>query len=316
VGQHEHVVCLLDAFYEHGVAYFVMQRHENSLQNVIESGAYKTHQGRLPCIFRQLLLGVKHCHSVGIVHRDIKPPNVLLDAAGDVKLSDFASAAVINDDCHSCFGVVGTAAFMSPEMVSHQPYGYKTDVWSCGVTFYLLLFGGFPYGPGGLEESECMQRLAKGSVQTMQAIRLNYMGPNYIPAEGLSQPHLHVRSFVEALLSRIPKERPTAKECLRFEAIAQASSQEELDVDLSIILEEDCENWTSCDLQYNDVQSAEEAMRQLPEGVLAKGAAVRDSSSTLSTRASSSRLSTSTFNSCMSEVSDEACSRLSSRASF
>ncbi|KAH6796357.1 hypothetical protein C2S51_037343 [Perilla frutescens var. frutescens] len=102
---------------------------------------------------RQILHGLKYLHDRGVVHRDIKCANLLVDTNGLVKLADFglAKATKLND-VKSC---KGTVFWMAPEVVRSQGgYGLPADIWSLGCTVLEMLTRRFPYA-----EFECMQAL-------------------------------------------------------------------------------------------------------------------------------------------------------------
>ncbi|KAG6532047.1 phosphoenolpyruvate carboxylase kinase 2-like [Zingiber officinale] len=106
---------------------------------------------------------VAECHRRGVSHRDVKPDNVLFDAAGRLKLADFGSAECFVDadgDWVPMRGIVGTPWYVAPEVVSGREYGEKVDVWSIGVVMYMMLAGGVPpfYGDTAAETFEAVVR--------------------------------------------------------------------------------------------------------------------------------------------------------------
>ncbi|KAL9252471.1 CBL-interacting protein kinase 32-like protein [Drosera capensis] len=103
--------------------------------------------------FQQLINAVDYCHSRGVYHRDLKPENLLLDATGNLKVSDFGLSALsqqVRDDglLHtSC----GTPNYVAPEVLNDRGYdGTTADLWSCGVILFVLLAGYLPFDESNL----------------------------------------------------------------------------------------------------------------------------------------------------------------------
>ena len=88
-----------------------------------------------------------HCHRLGVCHRDLKLENLLIDANGDVRLSDFGLAATVAPDGSDLLLTrCGTPHYAAPEVLLERPYdGFQADVWSCGVILYALLCGHLPF---------------------------------------------------------------------------------------------------------------------------------------------------------------------------
>ncbi|RDX79528.1 CBL-interacting serine/threonine-protein kinase 4, partial [Mucuna pruriens] len=109
-------------------------------------------RGRLPeplarRYFSQLVSALQFCHRHGIAHRDLKPQNLLLDAAGDLKISDFGLSA-LPEHLHDglLHTACGTPAYTAPEILRRVGYdGAVADAWSCGVILYNLLTGHLPF---------------------------------------------------------------------------------------------------------------------------------------------------------------------------
>jgi tetratricopeptide (TPR) repeat protein len=108
-------------------------------------------QGALPWpevldIALQICPALRHVHDNGIIHRDIKPPNILRTHEGVIKLTDFGIAKVFaGEHLTATGGVVGTAEFLSPEQASGKPVSKRSDLYSLGVVLYTLLTGKTPF---------------------------------------------------------------------------------------------------------------------------------------------------------------------------
>jgi eukaryotic-like serine/threonine-protein kinase len=150
--QHPHIARLLDAgATEHGQPYFVMEFVDG--RPIHDVAATLDLPARLR-LFLQLTDAVAHAHRQLLVHRDLKPGNVLVDPAGQVKLLDFGVAKAL-DPLEGRIGfdpqtVSGerpyTPHYASPEQVRGEPVGTATDVYSLGVLLYQLLTGTRPTG--------------------------------------------------------------------------------------------------------------------------------------------------------------------------
>lgn len=103
-------------------------------------------------IFNQILLGAAHVHSKGIVHRDIKSLNLLLNDTGVVKLGDFGVSRQMSEQTLYLNSFYGTPLYLSPELIEGQPYSQTTDVWSLGVVLYELLTLQRPFTGSCLQE--------------------------------------------------------------------------------------------------------------------------------------------------------------------
>ncbi|KAK9735210.1 hypothetical protein RND81_04G191000 [Saponaria officinalis] len=112
---------------------------------IITAGRFSEHEARY--FFQQLISGVSYCHNMQICHRDLKLENTLLDGrpAPRLKICDFgySKSSLLHSRPKS---TVGTPAYIAPEVLSRREYdGKMADVWSCGVTLYVMLVGSYPF---------------------------------------------------------------------------------------------------------------------------------------------------------------------------
>lgn len=92
--------------------------------------------------FRQLLLALVHVHAHDVIHAAIEPANLLLDAAGELRLGDFGSACRAGQDAGPAHG---TPQFMAPEQLLGQPLDVRADIFSAGVVLYQVLTASLPF---------------------------------------------------------------------------------------------------------------------------------------------------------------------------
>lgn len=110
-------------------------------------------------VIRDAALALGHAHARGVVHRDVKPENLLLDAEGEVRLVDFGLAITPDSDRITDEGsCLGTPLYVAPETIAEGRYGPRADVWALGVTLYWLLTARYPFEAAGVAEL-CQQIL-------------------------------------------------------------------------------------------------------------------------------------------------------------
>jgi serine/threonine protein kinase len=143
---HPNVVRVYDVILSEGAPWIVMEYlPSRSLYQVI------TADGPMPPaqaagIGLSVLAALRAAHAVGIVHRDVKPGNVLIADDGRVVLTDFGLARTLGHPSITRTGVIlGSPAFMAPERVAHDATGPESDLWSLGATLYFAVEGRSPY---------------------------------------------------------------------------------------------------------------------------------------------------------------------------
>eukprot|EP00002_Diphylleia_rotans_P026211 TRINITY_DN5214_c0_g1_i3.p1 TRINITY_DN5214_c0_g1~~TRINITY_DN5214_c0_g1_i3.p1 ORF type:complete len:575 (-),score=118.31 TRINITY_DN5214_c0_g1_i3:77-1801(-) len=153
---HPHVLKLVDV-YETDLFLFIILEH-------VEGGElfdYLVSKSKLPLhealhFFQQIIMGLEYCQSLMICHRDLKPENLLLDLRGNIKIADFGMAS-LNPKGSLLQTSCGSPHYASPQVVQGIKYnGMQSDIWSCGVILYALVFGKLPF-----DDSNIKRLLAK-----------------------------------------------------------------------------------------------------------------------------------------------------------
>ncbi|MEE9270561.1 MAG: protein kinase [Candidatus Krumholzibacteria bacterium] len=146
-------ICTVHEIHEaDGHTFMVMEHIEGtSLRDKIESGPMAIDDALETAL--QVAKGLSKAHGQGIVHRDIKPGNVLLTEDGDAKIVDFGLAKLATQTRLTKTGAtVGTVMYMSPEQAKGEGVDHRTDVWSLGVVLYEMLAGRLPFR-GDIEQA-------------------------------------------------------------------------------------------------------------------------------------------------------------------
>ncbi len=148
---HPHIVGIYDfGQTQDGHFFFVMELVEGSdLQMLMQDGPLAV--PRAVEIVRQVSDALEAAHAEGLMHRDVKPSNVLLDKADRVKVSDFGLTRLLGDGARAALptmtgAVLGTPEYMSPEQARQEAVDQRADLYSTGVMFYEMLTGTLPRG--------------------------------------------------------------------------------------------------------------------------------------------------------------------------
>ncbi|MEP1355177.1 MAG: serine/threonine-protein kinase [Tateyamaria sp.] len=147
---HANLVTIFDFLLEDGVPYLVMERVRSvTLKDHCKASSLLSLDD-IHSILKQMLAGLTAIHAAGIVHRDMKPANVMLAEDDTVKLTDFGIARLTSMEATNA-GMIGTPSYMSPEQMMGHPVDARADIYATGVMLYELLTGRKPYPGGGME---------------------------------------------------------------------------------------------------------------------------------------------------------------------
>jgi hypothetical protein len=188
---HPNVVTLYDVVREEGRTFIVMELVEAPTLAAVVRERGPLPPAEVAAIGLQLLDALRAAHRVGIVHRDVKPGNVMVPRGeGRAKLADFGIASLAGDPQLTSTGLVlGSPAYMAPEQANGQPSGPATDLWALGATLYLAVEGEPPFERGA-------------AVPTLTAVVND--PPRPMRRGGPLEP------VVLSLLAKAPAERPSA----------------------------------------------------------------------------------------------------------
>jgi tRNA A-37 threonylcarbamoyl transferase component Bud32 len=143
---HPHIVEILDAVVEPDHSYVVMEYVPGTTLEAHSDVATLLPLNKVLEIIFKCVRALEYAHRHGIIHRDIKPGNILLSEDGETKVSDFGASFQhrSTQETTQMLGI-GSPAYMSPEQLRMEPLSQQTDIYSLGVTMYRLLTGRLPF---------------------------------------------------------------------------------------------------------------------------------------------------------------------------
>ena len=187
---HPHVVSVFDLVTDGGAPYVVMEYVDGeSLEaRIRRAGPLSVDEARR--LVAQIADALAAAHARGIVHRDVKPANIMIDAAGNAKLADFGIARGVGDSALTVTGqTVGTIAYMAPEVARGGPASAASDIWSLGVTLFAITQGRSPYDDGKSQSAIGMlMRIASEPLPTVPDGPLQVVIASMLAADASARP--------------------------------------------------------------------------------------------------------------------------------
>ncbi|KAH0691640.1 hypothetical protein KY289_018998 [Solanum tuberosum] len=142
--KHENIIEMLDSFESPQEFCVVTEFAQGELFEILEDDKSLPEE-QVQAIAKQLVRALHYLHSNRIIHRDMKPQNILIGAGSIVKLCDFGFARAMSTNTVVLRSIKGTPLYMAPELVREQPYNHTADLWSLGVILYELFVGQPPF---------------------------------------------------------------------------------------------------------------------------------------------------------------------------
>ncbi|NXI91795.1 STK36 kinase, partial [Psophia crepitans] len=196
---HPNIIQMLDSFETDKEVVVVIDYAEGELFQILEDDG-SLPEDQVQTIAAQLVSALYYLHSHRILHRDMKPQNILLDKDGVVKLCDFGFARAMSIHTMVLTSIKGTPLYMSPELVEERPYDHTADLWSVGCILYELFVGTPPFYTSSI--FQLVSLIVKDPVKWPVAIS---------PA---------FKSFLQGLLMKDPRQRLSWPELLSHPFIA------------------------------------------------------------------------------------------------
>jgi len=209
--------------FKHEAQLLARLSHPN-IAKVLDVGEFDTPQGKMPFIamefidglnidqyvkqqhlsprnivdlFKPVLSAVQYAHQKSVIHRDIKPDNIIVDQQGTPKLLDFGIATLSTDATHAMTQltktgeIVGTLAYMSPEQISASPeLDSRTDIYSCGVVLYQLVSGQLPFAVDARQFFSAINKIL------------------YEPPKNLTVANPHIQASLAAVIHHAIEKKP------------------------------------------------------------------------------------------------------------
>lgn len=231
-----HIVGFYGAFYSDSEISICMEWMDGGSLDLILKRAGRIPELILGKIAIAVLKGLSYLYEKhAIIHRDVKPSNILVNSSGEIKICDFGVSGQLIDSMANTF--VGTSSYMSPERLLGMKYSVLSDIWSLGLSLFEMAIGRYPIPP---PDNQTLDAILGGQSAAMQNIvepkpmsifeLLSYVVDE--PAPKLEHPSFspQFKDFVDKCLRKVPEERADLKTLMAHDWIKLS---EEANVDIS-----------------------------------------------------------------------------------
>ncbi|GMY38287.1 serine/threonine-protein kinase TIO [Fagus crenata] len=204
--KHENIIEMLDSFESEQEFCVVTEFAQGELFEILEDDKCLPEE-QVQAIAKQLVRALHYLHSNRIIHRDMKPQNILIGAGSVVKLCDFGFARAMSTNTVVLRSIKGTPLYMAPELVREQPYNHTADLWSLGVILYELFVGQPPFYTNSVYA--LIRHIVKDPVKYPDNMSQNF------------------KSFLKGLLNKVPQNRLTWPTLLEHPFVQETSDEVE-----------------------------------------------------------------------------------------
>ena len=194
---HNNLVSFKKYFEDEDHVYIILELCREGCLMDLSKKKVKFSEEETAYIVRQIVIGVRHLHSLGIIHRDLKLGNIMLTSNMDVKIGDFGLAARLYYPGEKRKTLCGTPNYIAPEILAsgHQ-HSYEADVWTIGIIVYAMLFGKPPFQTKDVHQTYGKIKKCSFSYPTGTSVSRD------------------AKDLISKILRLSPSERPTVDELL------------------------------------------------------------------------------------------------------
>ena len=235
---HENIILLLDSFETPSEFCLITEFGQGELFEILEDDK-NLPESEIRKLAQQLVQALYYLHSNRIIHRDMKPQNILISSNGVIKLCDFGFARAMSSNTMVLKSLKGTPLYMAPEIVQELPYNHTVDLWSLGVILYELFVGQPPFYTSNLYS--LIQLIVKDPVKYPDNMSPEFKSflkrlLNKAPQERLSWPDLLEHPFIkETEQERAERKKRQEKykqwvglDCINFKKLDEESNKENI----------------------------------------------------------------------------------------